>query len=116
MNCSKLFFTIGLFLFAGLAYSQPVNQYFEKIRNNEAALTAFFTQMPKGGDLHHHYSGAIYTEPLLERAIAENFYVNTETMEVSKTKPVMGNWENFSNIQSRGELDKYKQKIIKNGL
>ena len=113
MNCSKLFFTIGLFLFAGLAYSQPVNQYFEKIRNNEAALTAFFTQMPKGGDLHHHYSGAIYTEPLLERAIAENFYVNTETMEVSKTKPVMGNWENFSNIQSRGELDKYKQKIIK---
>jgi adenosine deaminase len=27
-----------------------------------SALTLFFTQMPKGGDLHHHYSGAIYAE------------------------------------------------------
>jgi adenosine deaminase len=27
-----------------------------------AELTMFFTQMPKGGDLHHHYSGAIYAE------------------------------------------------------
>ena len=27
-----------------------------------AALTEFFTQMPKGGDIHHHYSGAMYAE------------------------------------------------------
>ncbi len=27
-----------------------------------AELTMFFTQMPKGADLHHHYSGAIYAE------------------------------------------------------
>jgi adenosine deaminase/adenosine deaminase CECR1 len=25
-----------------------------------AELVLFFSQMPKGGDLHHHYSGAIY--------------------------------------------------------
>jgi hypothetical protein len=35
-----------------------------KIRNNEAALTAF-SQMPKGGDLHHHFSGSVYAEPML---------------------------------------------------
>jgi hypothetical protein len=35
-------------------------------------LTAFFSQMPKG-DLHHHFSGSIY-EPILEDAIAEDFY------------------------------------------
>jgi adenosine deaminase/adenosine deaminase CECR1 len=29
--------------------------------------------MPKGGDLHHHFSGSIYAEPILEDAIAEDF-------------------------------------------
>ncbi len=113
MYSRKSFFTIILSLFSSLIFSQPVNQYFEKIRNNEAALTAFFSQMPKGGDLHHHFSGAVYAEPLLGRAIAENFYVNTETMGVSKIKPVTGHWEQFSSLHSRGELDFYKQKIIK---
>ncbi|MES1181843.1 MAG: adenosine deaminase, partial [Flavobacterium sp.] len=93
-------------------FSQSVNQYFEKIRNNEAALTAFFSQMPKGGDLHHHYSGSIYAEPLLKRVVAEDFYVNTETMKVAKEKPSTGTWEKFSTLQSRGQLDLYKQKVI----
>jgi adenosine deaminase/adenosine deaminase CECR1 len=29
--------------------------------------------MPKGGDLHHHFSGSIYAEPILEDAIVEDF-------------------------------------------
>ena len=29
---------------------------------NIALLNLFFTQMPKGGDLHHHYSGSIDTD------------------------------------------------------
>ena len=32
-----------------------------------AELSLFFSMMPKGGDLHHHYSGAIYAEQFLER-------------------------------------------------
>jgi adenosine deaminase/adenosine deaminase CECR1 len=95
-----------------MGFSQSVQQYFETIRNNEAALTAFFSQMPKGGDLHHHYSGAVYAEPLLEHAIAENFYLNTETMKVSKDSSANGHWMQFSTIRSRGELDLYKQKIM----
>nr|WP_314896087.1 adenosine deaminase [uncultured Flavobacterium sp.] len=108
----KLFFTFLFSILLNIGYSQSANQYFEKIRNNEAALTAFFSQMPKGGDLHHHYSGSIYAEPLLERAIAENFYLNTETMQVEKEKSSTGNWEQFSTLKSRGELDVYKQKIM----
>jgi hypothetical protein len=27
----------------------------------------------KRGDLHHHFSGSIYAEPILEDAIAEDF-------------------------------------------
>lgn len=42
---------------AALIAADPVKQ---------AELTLFFTRMPKGGDLHHHYSGAIYAEQFLD--------------------------------------------------
>jgi adenosine deaminase/adenosine deaminase CECR1 len=108
----KLFLTFFLSILLNFGYSQSTNTYFEKIRDNEAALTAFFSQMPKGGDLHHHYSGSIYAEPLLAHAIADNFYLNTVTMDVLKEKPSTGNWEQFSTLKSNGTLDVYKQKIM----
>ena len=108
----RFFFTPACLAILNIGFSQNINQYLDKIRNNEAALTAFFSQMPKGGDLHHHYDGSIYAEPLLERAIKENFYLNTQTMNVAKEKPSSGNWEQFSTLQSRGQLGEYKQKIM----
>ncbi|WP_426063757.1 adenosine deaminase [Flavobacterium sp. DSP2-3-1] len=108
----KLLYTLFFALLLNSTYSQSTNDYFEKIRNNEAALTAFFSQMPKGGDLHHHFSGSIYAEPLLERAITDDFYLNTETMDVLKEKPGTGNWQLFSTLKSNGTLDAYKQKIM----
>lgn len=33
---------------------------------NSAGLTLFFSQMPKGADLHHHYSGALYAETYVD--------------------------------------------------
>ena len=108
----KLIYTFFFITILNSAYSQAPNDYFEKIRNNEAALTAFFSQMPKGGDLHHHFSGSIYAEPLLQHAITENFYLNTETMDVLKEKSSTGNWEQFSTLKNNGTLDAYKQKIM----
>lgn len=104
--------TIFCFLIAQIGFSQSTATYLDKIRNNEAALTAFFSQMPKGGDLHHHFSGSIYAEPLLERAIAQDFYLNLETMQVLKTKPEKGTWETFSSINKRDKLEYYKQQIM----
>lgn len=108
----KIYITLILSAIINLSQAQNVNTYFEKIRNNEAELTAFFAQMPKGGDLHHHFSGSIYAEPMLEDAINEDFYLNTTTMEVLKEKPATGKWEQFSTISKRGELYAYKQKIM----
>ena len=108
----KLLHTLLLALFFNVSYPQTTNDYFEKIRNNEAELTAFFSHMPKGGDLHHHFSGSIYAEPLLQHTIAEDFYLNTETMDVLKEKPATGNWELFSTLKSNGTLEVYKQKIM----
>ena len=105
---------ITLFCFCALqiSFSQSAENYLEKIRNNEALLTAFFQQMPKGGDLHHHFSGSIYAEPLLERAISEDFYLNLETMQVAKSKPTKGNWETFSSLKNKGQLAFYQQQVI----
>jgi adenosine deaminase len=104
--------TLFFFFIVQTGFSQNADLYFEKIRNNEALLTAFFQQMPKGGDLHHHFSGSIYAEPLLERAIAKDFYLNLETMQVSKNKPTTGNWETFSTLKNSGKLAFYQQQIM----
>ncbi|OLC48252.1 MAG: hypothetical protein AUH43_09900 [Acidobacteria bacterium 13_1_40CM_65_14] len=38
---------------------------FAAIRNDPLALLAFLREMPKGGDLHNHLSGAVYAEKFL---------------------------------------------------
>ncbi len=43
-------------------------RYFESIRKDPNLLVAFLLQMPKGGDLHNHLSGAIYAETLIDWA------------------------------------------------
>lgn len=49
---------------------QATRQYYDSLiagpSPNLAALTLLMTMMPKGGDLHHHYSGAIYVETYLD--------------------------------------------------
>jgi adenosine deaminase/adenosine deaminase CECR1 len=68
--------------------------------------------MPKGGDLHHHFSGSIYAEPI-EDAIAEDFYLNTTWKSLRRN--LQQETGRNSLINKRGELGAYKQKIMKNG-
>lgn len=51
-----------------------------------AELTLFFSQMPKGGDLHHHYSGAIYVEQYLEFLDKNGQCVNKLTYRIETDK------------------------------
>lgn len=50
-----------------------------------AELTLFTTLLPKGGDLHHHYSGAIYAETYLDWVGAQNYCVYRVTNVPLKT-------------------------------
>ena len=52
-------------------------------------LTMFFTQMPKGGDLHHHYSGAIYAEQYVSWLDKQGFCVNKNTYRIETDKAVI---------------------------
>jgi adenosine deaminase len=51
-----------------------------------AELTLFFSQMPKGGDLHHHYSGALYAETYVDFLDKQGFCVNKHTYRVETDK------------------------------
>jgi adenosine deaminase len=69
-----LIFVAG-FLTPALAATPPsasnenrTASYFESIRKNPNLLLPFLREMPKGGDLHNHLSGAIYAESLIQWA------------------------------------------------
>jgi hypothetical protein len=53
---------------------------FDSIRNSPPQLLAFLLQMPKGGDLHNHLSGAIYAESYIQWAADAGDCINTTTM------------------------------------
>ncbi len=56
--------------------------YFASIRNDPSLLLAFLAEMPKGGDLHNHLSGAIYAESYLRWAADDGLCVATATMSI----------------------------------
>jgi len=95
--------------------AQSIDNYFESIRNNTAELTAFFTQMPKGGDLHNHFSGSVYAETYISYVVDKDFVINLQTLEVRKEAPetaISGTWAHFSELNKNGTLAAYKQKLV----
>jgi adenosine deaminase len=52
------------------------------IRSNPPLLLAFLAEMPKGGDLHNHLSGAIYAESYLRWAAEDGLCVATATLSI----------------------------------
>jgi len=107
---------IQVILFSLLSFSlnaQTIDEYFEKIRENGAALTAFFQQMPKGGDLHNHYSGSVYAETYIEDVVAKNYYINTYTLQVLPKPPAKADgWISLSALTSSGQMPAYKEKLL----
>lgn len=56
-------------------------------RGDDAALLEFLRAMPKGGDLHHHLSGAAYAENLLSYARADGMCIDPASLTlVAKSK------------------------------
>jgi adenosine deaminase len=52
------------------------------IRGNKARLQYFFSQMPKGGDLHNHLTGSVYAETYFTIAVNEGMYLDTQTFKL----------------------------------
>lgn len=69
----------GAFVVHGQGPTERTVRYFDSIRNAPPQLLAFLLQMPKGGDLHNHLSGAIYAESYIQWAADSGDCVNTTT-------------------------------------
>ncbi|GAB2541445.1 adenosine deaminase [Spirosoma aerophilum] len=108
----KFILSICGLLVVHASFAQNVAAYFEKIRTNSAALTAFMAQMPKGGDLHHHYSGSVYAETFLEYVIENNFSINRTTFAIAPTPPDSDGWTTFAVLRAEGALERYKQHLL----
>ena len=71
-----------------------VNDTFERIKSDPNALYAFLKEMPKGGELHFHFSGSSYSESMLAVAAKGNYCLNQHTMIMTN------NGENCSGIKA----------------
>jgi adenosine deaminase len=58
--------------------------YFDSVRQQPVQLQAFLREMPKGGDLHNHLSGAIYAESLLAFAAGSGLCVERATSTLQR--------------------------------
>lgn len=109
----KKHLTLFFLFFYFSVHAQSVSNYLDKIRGNPAKLTAFFSQMPKGGDLHHHYSGSVYAETFIDYVIEKDYFINKQTLEVTDVKPSNDeNWTRFSAIEKDGQLSEYKFRLL----
>ena len=59
-------------------------QFLESARNNPAALMDFLARMPKGGDLHHHLTGAVYAESYIDYAVADGLCIDRVVVTLSR--------------------------------
>ena len=96
-----------------------MHRYFEEIRNNEALLTAFFSRMPKGGDLHNHFSGSVYGETYWNYLLRKKPWFDTLSLayEYDSIKSInkKGNYKRYVYIQDiikKGKLATLKQRIL----
>jgi adenosine deaminase len=64
---------------SGASAEQRAARYFESIRRQPSLQLAFLREMPKGGDLHNHLSGALYAENLIDYAASDNLCVDRTT-------------------------------------
>lgn len=58
-------------------------RYFNSIRQKPPLLLAFLREMPKGGDLHIHFSGALYAESLINYSADDGLCVDRTTAVLS---------------------------------
>jgi hypothetical protein len=55
---------------------------FERIRDNPPWLAAFLRDMPKGGDIHSHLTGAIYAESYIRWAVEDDLCLERSSLAI----------------------------------
>lgn len=85
---SLFFISITAALALGCAGTLPqtpesrTGRYLASIRGQPALLSVFLRQMPKGGELHTHLSGAVYAESYLRWAVDDGMCIRREPLSL----------------------------------
>jgi len=58
-------------------------RHFLSVQSQPPQLWAFLKEMPKGGDLHNHLSGAIYAESMIRWASEDGLCLDTQTVSIT---------------------------------
>jgi adenosine deaminase len=66
-----------------LSPTDRTSQYLESARNNPAALMDFLARVPKGADLHHHLTGAVYAESYIDYAVEDGLCIDRVVVTLS---------------------------------
>jgi adenosine deaminase len=85
------------------------NKFIEGESPNIAQLNLFFSIMPKGGDLHHHYSGSIYAETYLDWVETANYFIDKNTLKILKVSDVKDLACCISVKQLRSDAELYRK-------
>lgn len=110
-----------LFIFSLVPFSisqtteQKIATYLDSIRKDEVRLRQFLTKMPKGADLHHHYSGSVYAETYLEYVEKNNLWINRNSFAISDKQVPRGErseWSRVNSLKADGYWSDIKIKII----
>ena len=62
---------------------QKTARYFDSIRNQPLLRHEFLAQMPKGGDLHNHLSGAVYAESFIRWAAEDGLCADRNALALT---------------------------------
>ena len=79
LQVRSLLLFIGIILAVGAAAQsaeERTARHLALIRENPSLLLPFLREMPKGGDLHNHLSGAIYAESWIDYGAQDNLCVD----------------------------------------
>lgn len=87
MKTTRIFLVITALVFCLPALASntenSINQHFKRIQQDPIALYQFLYKMPKGGDLHNHFTGATYAENLIAYGNKDPFCVTPESYAVT---------------------------------
>src|SRR5437764_5019338 len=83
-------------------------RYLDSVRHDPLRLLSFVQQMPKGGDLHNHLSGAVYAETFIQFAVADKM-----CFDRSRGRLVQSNSQPCDPSQGRPNVeDAYKDGVL----
>ncbi|WP_157473212.1 adenosine deaminase [Lentisphaera araneosa] len=87
------------------------DSFFKSGEAQRAKLNLFLTQMPKGGDLHHHYSGSIYVETYLEWLQEKKWGIDVATLKIVP-KPITTSTDSVLTVSDLLKNDVLYRKLL----